>query len=118
MKYLKQFENLIEEPQVGDYVICTDVDKDDAELIEFISNTVGQIVQIVKDVQYNKNWVDMCVVKYDNIPKEVARRNFNWHETDTIVLYDRRGFYPDEILFHSKNKEDALSFIEASKYNL
>ena len=63
MKYLKTFEN-IKEPQIGDYVICSEYDPGSSrtELENFLSNNIGQII--------NKHPAHYYV-KYKHVPKKL-----------------------------------------------
>jgi len=106
MKYIKQYENLNQDdPQVDDYVICIDKVSDDSELEDFIKNNIG-ILKII----YNRTDCKYGVF-YENIPKSLnitySRKNNN------IIDFDR-----EEIIYHSENEEDVITYIKASKYNL
>ena len=47
MKHIKTFENIQENPQIGDYVSCEDLDVDLFEYVHnFLSNNIGKIVKI------------------------------------------------------------------------
>ena len=71
MKYLKLFEEISVTDtnlHVGDYIIIDATNywpKLDKEVLEFINNNIGQIIEIVP---YNK---DSFYIKYENIPKKI-----------------------------------------------
>jgi hypothetical protein len=103
MKYLKLFEN-INEPQIGDYVLCKEMDSNDKKLLEFIDNNVGRIVDTKPETDV---FTELFVIKYKNIPFDN-----NWQNKNT------RYFLREEILFWSKDKEDCEAFLNAKKYNI
>lgn len=126
MKHIKLYEELTQDkPQINDYVVCLDRDEDNERMNDFTKKNVGQIVKIEKltGARYTDkeegedDSIPLYVVKY-NVPPLHIQRMLSWHDDNRTVLHDRRGFYPEEILYHSKNKEDVIAFIEASKYNL
>lgn len=109
MKHLKRFEDINEDSlMVGGYVVCNEdlnLHYNDENIVNFISNNVGQLVDI-KD--YRKTHPYAYLVKYENIP-------------DNLLEYfnkNIRGKTVDNIIYHSKNREDAEVFLNANKYNL
>ena len=106
MKHLKTFENNTN-ILVGDYVVCDETGTmfNDSDIIDFINNNVGRVVEIIK-YQHQQEYPYM--VKYANIPH-------------ILVGYFRssiRGMATNDIIYHSKNKEDAKTFLTANKYKL
>jgi hypothetical protein len=102
MKYLKLFEKAnVDEPQIGDYVICSATEDVDDELKNFLLTAIGQI--------RNKNHRGIYdySVYFENIPQHVID---NW---DNPI-----DFQKSEIENWSKNKEDLEYIIAAKKYNL
>jgi len=120
MKYIKTFENLTDEPQIGDYVVCEDsvFNKNDGsrdeKIIDFITNNVGQYIQD-NDGKFGSGFYKY-VIKYENVPSDVSGFEFIVNgdgELDKIRIMTRK-----EILFYSKNKKDCEEFIVAKKYNV
>lgn len=107
MRYLKTFENLNIEPEVGDYVICETNEGFAKNVINsIISRNIGQIIKITDD--YYK-----YLVYYDcDIPPNL-KGFFNDNEDGHCRLL---GI--NEIKHISKNKKDLEIILNANKYNL
>ena len=107
MKHIKIYENIDNDPKIGDYVICNENLSYYDELVNFLSNNVGRIVL------KNYTIVNVCfdyLVQYDYIPKELD-----------IYFYNSSNLRPiniDDIIKFSENKEDLEMYINAKKYNL
>ena len=99
MKYIKTFESKLT-PQIGDYVICKD--EYNTVIQDFISNSIGIIIPGETGRKY-------YTVKYENIPRSI--RTYFRIDGD-------RSFGKNDIVYHSKNKEDLEHFVQANKYNL
>ena len=100
MKYIKQFENIQNKPDIGDYVVVK-IDEDRRiyipdYIIEYIENNIG------KFVKYNYLYKDGIYVKYENLP--VNNKN--------IIIFLH------EVIFVSKDKNFAQSYLDSKKYNL
>lgn len=107
MKYIKKFENLQTEPQIGDYVICKEIffSEKKEELNNFLKNNIG------KYINYETSKPDFPYeVEYENIPEIIKKNNFG----DDNCRY----FTRDEILYFSSNEDDFESYIISNKYNL
>jgi hypothetical protein len=110
MKYLKLYENL-NEPQIGDYVICSE---NFEKCKNFIENNIGQIVMIKPPFS-----VFGYLVKYENIPSGLDGYFINLYgemTTDTDIAY--RCMNKDEFLIIDKNIEDIKIKLMAKKYNI
>ena len=114
MKHIKTFENHIDRPEVGDYVICEvtdDYTDEQFKIDDFLNNNIGILVKIRTneyDVQFEKSmeysdWNDLSRSFQDNL--EEGYENI-------------ASFYVDEIIFWSKDKEDLLDKLREKKYNL
>ena len=94
MKYLKNFEMNYNQPKVGNYVICTDLETDDDTHFKyFINNNIGYLMR--------KNYIEVdypCLVIYNNLPFRF--RDYTIDDNNTIKM--RR----DEIIHYSNNKEE------------
>jgi len=115
MRHIKTYENTIDNPKLGDYVICfekLDIDNDDDnnDYMEFLSNNIGKIVLID---YYRGNSIKFdYLVEYNNIPKKL---------TVYFQDYDIPNTRPmdiDEIVEFSESKEDLVMKITSNKYNL
>jgi hypothetical protein len=107
MKYIKTYEDINKEPQVGDYVICDDYfDK----LTEFEANNIGQITSIDDDVDNGAPYN----IKYNNIPYNIR----TWFFYNDDHNYGIRPMSIEEIIFFSSNKEEVERYLQANKYNL
>ena len=103
MKYIKKYEYLQDDPQVGDYVICNEIGGMDRnnKLDNFIKSNIGQIINIDFD---------------DSIPYDIEYKIPI--EYDEHFVSNCRIMYRDEIIHFSPNKEDLEPYINAIKYNL
>lgn len=104
MKYIKKFENLNIEPEVGDYIIANSKYAS-SKLQKFFLTNIGEIINISmgegNKLLYNTD--------YDPDMVESA---------DVILDYNSWFFTTDEILHISKNKEDLEEILASKKYNL
>ena len=108
MKYLKFYEELnIDKPEIGDYVLCFDIEEDDdldKALNDFTSSNIGIIINIdtTKPILYS--------IRYEKIPKDI------------MVYFDKpnssRVCFEREIIHWSKNKEELETILTAKKHNL
>ena len=92
MKYIKKYENNIDEPKVGDYVVIYDdiLDKFDEDIFQ------------INDMEvYNP--YDELVYMLDNATNDYLTSSHT---------------YRDNIKFWSKNIEDAEVFLSSNKYNI
>ena len=104
MKYLKTYEK-INEPQVGDYVICDEKMYDKVNI--FLNNNVGQLISRDPDEYGFKDEYDY-IVKYENVPLDIK----------DYFLSNVRSFGREEIIEFSSNKEDLEAILDANKYNI
>jgi len=131
MKHIKEFNIFRNKPKIGDYVICKEglvngqitKDGEDADLINFLSNNIGKIIDtniIIADVNYD------YLIKYYNIPKDIylyftGNSSFQIACGETRPIpgrEDTRAFDLDDIVEFSKNKEEVELYIASKKYNL
>lgn len=90
MNNIKLYEEIKNEPKLGDYVICVedyDIPQNQnifAMIIDFTANNVGKIVEIEEGGQF--------IVKYNNIPK--LPKNYVKHPEDDGVLDMNHYFKP------------------------
>jgi len=114
MKYIKKFES-VGVPQIGDYVACDEKlfdnnNKEDINIYNFISNTIGCITDIEKGGSYYDSFGNkvniIYIVKYDKYPKGLSS------------YFDNLFFSEYEVKFWSKNKEDVEVYLSGKKYNL
>lgn len=110
MKYIKSYENIQEEPQVGDYIIMHTITIE-PNAFKFINNNIGQILTIEPGLSQNKK---LLSIAYDNVPAEITEW-FNW---DSFIMKYVKRFSDRFIVAFSKNKEDLEHIIDAKKYNL
>ena len=108
MKYIKTYEDLNDEPNLGDYVITTVIISDvDPKLKFFLENNVGKICKI-------EDHVISYLVKYENTPFDLfIGINDNYKKDVGYWWFDKL-----EIKIHSSNKEECEAYLNAKKYNL
>ena len=98
MKHLKTYES-INEPQVGDYVVCEEPDTGYSEKVRnFVNNNVGQLFEIENETVYK--------IKYNNSP-HLKNVEYQWY------FYDKNN-----IKYSSPNKKDAEAYLAQKKYNI
>ena len=109
MKYIKTYEEIQIEPQIGDYVIALDYQESDLNV--FLNNSIGKIISrySIANGKIDKHGNDY-LISYENIPGNILVY-FHWYN-------DTRPFLRCEIQHFSHNKEDLETFIIANKYNL
>ena len=110
MKYLKLFENIINKPQIGDYVICDEENKN-TKLINFISSNIGQIID---GPEPNTN---LNVSPGFDIYYTIKYNNYN-NIDDLIKSGGLRNMYLIEILYSSPNFEDVEIYMNTKKFNI
>lgn len=114
MKYIKTYEMLQNEPQIGDYVICEEsniVSKiESPESVVFISENIGKI--ITRSLRNS----EIFLIKYKNVSSEISK----YFEFDDIYkyYYNVRAMYEREILHCAKDPKDLEIYLSANKYNL
>jgi len=97
MRYIKKFENMSNDPQIGDYIIVKSDMFMKGEYSIFLDNNIG----IISDVQKN-----IVVVDFYNYP------GYKNDEKSSRV------FNIKEILYYSPNKQDLEAILVSKKYNL
>jgi hypothetical protein len=106
MKHLKIYEELnIGEPNVGDYVICTN-NFFNENLREFLQNNIGRIIN------GEKSSMDYYIVFYEDIDDDLNKYFNELADGYEIPIFE------SEILYWNKNKEELQYIIDANKYNL
>jgi len=101
MKHLKKFESIEDNPQIGDYVICEDKYDDEPEIAIFISQNIGQCIDIKPPI-YSR---PIYIIQYKNIPKKLKSEfTSSWKEGHKYRDILELGI--DEIKYWSKNKKD------------
>ena len=115
MKYIKTFESL-KTPEVGDYVICTDLTSVPEYVLEFIENNIGQIVEIEMPTswQLSSREENPYCVYFENAPYNKTPNYFPKHKE----FLSCRWFNLREIKYISKNKEELKYIINAKKFNI
>lgn len=120
MKYLKTFEdNTTYDIEIHEYVICTDtiIYHDDGhynEYINFLKTNMGKYLGRNRSEIYNYS------ILYKGVPENIipyfvedAFINKNYPSDYQLFRADR-----NDILYHSKNKEDLMAYINSNKFNL
>jgi len=120
MKYLKTYEDLDNNPEIGDYVICEEADdiNDILELADFEKNNIGRVVDYRTVDNTNPTFDSISTffnifVQYKNVPNEIYD-DFDYHKR----IANCRIFSKKEIKYCSKNKEDLEIILQANKFNI
>ena len=103
MKYLKEYEDNKNKPEVGDYVIINNGEFNNRpnSVIEYITTHIGQIT--------SKNG-KRYIVEFNNPPI--------LHSSYDNSIKNGWGLSIEEIDFFSKDKKDLEHILAANKYNL
>ena len=130
MKYIRTYEN-IDNPKVGDYVICKDITSSDEvskNFQKFLDENIGQIV--------SGDDINLFIVLFDKLPSEeileyafytlehshvkklIQLPNIKVHKSETLLYTNLCGFEKKEIVFFSDNREDLEIKISANKFNI
>jgi len=110
MKYLKTYENLEQEPQIGDWVVVRIDDNrrsdgdNDTPWTNMIEKSIGQVISTPDedcDYDYNnvKDYFKAWKIKYE------------WKQRHFII-------FKREIVFFDKDKEKVEAYTQTQKYNL
>ena len=109
MKYIKSYEKIASNPQIGDYILRKPTPIHD-EVDDFLSTNIGQIIdyKIFKENQY--------MVKYHI---NFSEHNFNKGKFQFLMDPDGdRLTRLDQIEFFSSDKEEVETYIATKKYNI
>lgn len=95
--------------EIDEYVICKDLQVDNTHpKNKYLLNNIGQIVSTEFSNHYP---YEVC---YENMPDDIKQfASSPEHYKNKILIFNNK-----EILYHSKNKEDLLPFINANKFNI
>jgi hypothetical protein len=121
MKYIKLYENIKKEPQIGNYVIAKSF-CNNQEIKDFVSSNVGKIFYI--DYESEETYI-----QYENIPIELSTHfnekppNWSKYKTKNYSKYNDffsniRLFSTKSVLYFSENKIDCELLLSTKKYNL
>ena len=102
MKHIKKYNR---KPEIGDYVLCSENDKNDDDLNIFIDNNIGKIINIMPATN---NTMEYYYVVYNKVPANI----------DRIFVNDGRNMWLSEIKCWSKDKEELEAILNSNKYNL
>jgi len=94
MKYIKAYESIENEPQVGDYVMCYHKGTEPTQISDFLANNIGQISKIVDE------YPPLYYVHYENIPDKLKFRDNN-----QSGLFSQEPFRRINIIVCAKTKE-------------
>jgi hypothetical protein len=109
MKHLKTYEKNNNNPQIGDYVICSSI-SGGHKLNNFLSQNIGQYIEENNPSQSKVSSLWAYIIKYENIPNSLISANFNGKNYRYVTR--------NEIIMWSPNKEDLETYIDQNKYNL
>jgi len=99
----KKFESINEKSiEIGDFVICEEVDYADINTI-FTSTNIG------KFIRYDDGEAYPYIIKYDYTPKNMK----SYFSGD-----DERNMSIDEIKYWSKNRNELEIILQTNKFNI
>ena len=99
MKFIKTYEEIVNDIQLGDYIIGYSAYADE-KINNFLKNNIGKVVIIdenVFDVEYESN-----IDGHNGI-------------TNNVWTFNK---FDDYVIYHSKNKKDLIDTLNTIKYNL
>lgn len=108
MKYIKQFEENIDKPEIGDYVILFDIFHKD--MLPYTNEQIGTFIS------HAKNRIDRYRIKYDNIPKHLINKFSTDNDVMITTLLSLNTI--NKYGYWSKNKKELETILQAKKYNL
>ena len=107
MKYLKLFEQIKNEPQIGDYVVCKCDNAGLDEISTYMNNNIGKILKDIGTIQ-------QYYVKYEGVPINLFRGINNGLTSDIGFWW----FDKSEIEVYSSNRKVCEIYLDTKKYNL
>ena len=109
MKYIKKFEeiNNVVGPKIGDYVLCNEKPNNYNDLDIFLSNNVGNLIEIINNPVYPYK------VTYDNIPNNLKSGGFIVKNSKFFRLFGK-----DELKYWSEDKKELEAILAGNKYNI
>ncbi len=113
MKYIKLYENVINDLKVGDYVMINvdylfGANKRELKIYkEFLKNNIGQVTYINNG--FTNSGIEWFEVKFRDIPFQISK----FFRDDNTERYKINN-----IIHHSDTIENLKIKIEADKYNL
>ena len=118
MKHLKYFEDTTEDkptkPQIEDYVTINPNSAKDPDIKEFLSNKIGQIINIENS---ETNDIPMYKVYYKNIPDSM--KNQDKRKGLYNIFYNNCwSISQKDILQIAPTKKDLKIKLQANKFNL
>ena len=114
-----------ENPQIGDYVSCEDLDVDLFEYVHnFLSNNIGKIVKI-SDTNIDDYWPGKSIfrthlVEFNTEPDKKVRLNyidFKRHDKNINTIYFK-SFNKKQILAFGKTIKEVELKLAQKKYNI
>jgi len=110
MKYIKKYENYVDTPQIGDYVLIH-TNSNAKNVANFVNNTIGKIIDIrfkYKDIFELEHPGDLRV-EYEEVPEDVQSWFFD---------KNKRTFTLEQIISFGKTKKELEEKLAEKKYNL
>ena len=103
MKYINKFENNIDLPEVGDYVLMNSYSTN--SVINFVTKNFGRLTAVEFDTNLKKY---KCRVRYENIPDNID-----------LFFHDGTRIFDIELLVeYGKTIEELKLKLQANKFNL
>lgn len=100
-------------PGVGDYVIINEnSDTYSADALKFINNSIGHIW---KSPDNSSNYF---LVKYNDIPKDVLFYFAYSDYSNGLKIGNSILIFTENVKYWSKDEEELIPLIQATKYNL
>ena len=111
MKHIKKFEKIQEDPNIGDFVICSE--DQPGKINNFVSSNAGCIYDIANEIGDSYKYI----INYTNIPIDLIKEFGTIPENNGKIIRIRR-MSRVEIKDFSKNKQELEQRVLNSKFNL
>ena len=126
MKYIKTYEQNLNEPKIGDYVVCSEkselgkgYDRIEKQVYKFIENNIGQVIESNYENVFNSE--GRYAIIYKDIPKKLE----SYFLAGKYFLLEYKGcrlMKLEEIKFWSEDKDVCQTYLdthkEVKKFNL
>jgi len=104
MKHIKEFENIQETPQIGDYVLCQETLNDNTDVHNFLSNNIGKIIKI-SEANTDDYWPGKSIFR-----THLVEFNTEPNRNRTYMDFTRKNKNMNTTYFKSFNKKQIVAF--------
>ena len=121
----KIFEKVDNEPKIGDYVICSELESyKDIGIEYFLSENIGKCINIIYNNNFGEGSDKKYIIEYYNIPYKIK----NYFKFDKVtgvpygsgssIVTNCRIMSRQEVIHSSEDKDYLKIILISKKYNL